>query len=73
MEHWYTHTHTHTGNSQSITSPNPNLGQRFPSKTMEMSLQATIHFPDKYTPLNGVDSDDPFCVGLNTYADVRVY
>ena len=45
-------------------------GQKFPSKGMEVSLQATILFPDHYTPLSGTDSDDPFCVGLNTYADV---
>ena len=48
-------------------------GQRFPSKTLETSLQATILFPDHYTPppASG-DSDDPFCVGLNAYADVSM-
>lgn len=46
------------------------IGQKFPSKGMEVSLQATILFPDHYTPLSGTDSDDPFCVGLNTYADL---
>ena len=45
-------------------------GQKFPSKTLELSLQATVRFPDQYTPAGGVDTDDPFCVGLNTYADV---
>ena len=47
-------------------------GQRFPSKTLELSLQATVRFPDHYTPTSGVDTDDPFCVGLNTYADVSL-
>ena len=47
-------------------------GQKFPSKTLEMSLQATVQFPDHYTPPSGVDSDDPFCVGVNTYADVSI-
>jgi AP-5 complex subunit mu-1 len=49
-----------------------NIGQRFPSKTLELSLQATVRFPDHYTPTGGVDTDDPFCVGLNTYADVSL-
>jgi AP-5 complex subunit mu-1 len=46
------------------------IGQKFPSRTNEMSLQATVLFQDHYAPLSGVDSDDPFCVGLNTYADL---
>ena len=45
-------------------------GQKFPAKTMEVSLQATIQFPDHFAPPSGVDQEDPFCVGLNTYADV---
>lgn len=46
-------------------------GQKFPSKTLEMSLQASISFPEHHTPTGGEAEDDPFCVGLNAYADVR--
>ena len=45
-------------------------GQKFPSKTLEISLQATVHFSDHYPPPSGRDNDDPFCVGVNAYADV---
>ena len=47
-------THTHTG-------------QKFPSKSLEVSLQATVHFHEN--PVLSA-SDDPFCTGLNAYIDV---
>ena len=44
------------------------VGQKFPGKTLELSLQATVHFYDGPVPPG---DDDPFCVGLNAYIDVR--
>ena len=44
-------------------------GQRFPTKSLEVSLQATVHFPNN--PVLS-DDDDPFCTGLNAYIDVRL-
>lgn len=42
-------------------------GQKFPVKSLEVSLQATVHFHDNPVPSVG---DDPFCTGLNAYVDV---
>ena len=47
-------------------------GQKFPSKSLEVSVQATLHFPE-YPPLAPPEvNEDPFCVGLNSYADVSL-
>ena len=43
-------------------------GQKFPNKSLEVSLQATVHFHEN--PVLSA-SDDPFCRGLNAYIDVR--
>ena len=48
-------------------------GQKFPSKTLEMSLQATLYFPDHPPPASPEVQEDPFCVGLNSYADVSPF
>lgn len=49
-------------------------GQKFPSKGLELSLQASVHFyehfPSGYT---STTDDDPFCIGPNAYVDVSVY
>ncbi len=45
-------------------------GQKFPSKTLELSLQATLTFPEYSPPPSSAMSEDPFCEGLNAYADV---
>ena len=45
-------------------------GQCFPQKTLEISLQATLHFPDRPPPPPPGLEEDPFCVGLNAYVDV---
>ena len=42
-------------------------GQKFPGKSLEVSLQATVHFHEN--PMLS-SSDDPFCTGLNAYIDV---
>ena len=42
-------------------------GQKFPHKSLEVSLQATVHFYDNAV---ASDTDDAFCTGLNAYIDV---
>ena len=45
-------------------------GQKFPAKTPEVSLQATVSFQSD-GPLQGADAqDDPFCVRQNAYINV---
>ena len=44
-------------------------GQKFPSKTLEASLLATVHFKDAVQPTKNF-IEDPFCTGLNSYAQV---
>lgn len=47
----------------------PFSGQKFPAKTPEVALQATVSFPSD--PLQGTDpQDDPFCVQQNAYINV---
>ena len=38
-----------------------------------MSLQATLYFPDHPPPASPEVQEDPFCVGLNSYADVSTF
>ena len=45
------------------------IGQKFPSKSLEVSLQATVHFHEN--PVLS-SSNDPFCTGLNAYIDVSL-
>eukprot|EP00731_Ephydatia_muelleri_P027795 Em0019g668a len=46
-----------------------NIGQKFPAKTPEVALQATVSFPSD--PLQGTDpQDDPFCVQQNAYINI---
>lgn len=47
-------------------------GQKFPSKSLEVSVQATLHFPEYPPPAPPEVNEDPFCVGLNSYADVSL-
>ena len=48
------------------------VDQKFPTKSLELFLQATVHFPEVIPPVpEGVV--DPFCVGLNSYAEVCGY
>lgn len=44
------------------------IGQKFPSKGLETSLQANVHFYDYPTQAS---SDNSFCVGATSYIDVR--
>lgn len=52
------------------------LGQKFPSKTLEASLNATVHFGEKRQqaaenqPIATGFIEDPFCTGINSYAQV---
>ena len=38
-----------------------------------MSLQATVYFPEHPPPASSDIKEDPFCVGLNSYADVSTF
>lgn len=52
------------------------VGQKFPSKTLEASLNATVHFGEKRQqaaenqPIATGFIEDPFCTGINSYAQV---
>lgn len=52
------------------------LGQKFPSKTLEASLNAIVHFGEKRQqvvenqPMATGFNEDPFCTGINSYAQV---
>ncbi|XP_071962406.1 AP-5 complex subunit mu-1-like [Antedon mediterranea] len=47
-----------------------NIGQKFPSRLLEVSLQATVEFGD-VSEIQGANVfDDPFCVDLNSYAQI---
>lgn len=51
------------------------IGQRFPSKSLEMSLQATVHFPEHPSPAEGSCchegvEDGPYFVGLSSYIEL---
>lgn len=52
------------------------IGQKFPSKTLQVSLNATVHFGEKRQqiadnqPSAAKFVDDPFCTGINSYAQV---
>jgi len=49
------------------------VGQKFPSKTLELSLQASVHFYEHNAPdYVSTTDDDPFCSGSNSYIDVRL-
>ncbi|XP_065919140.1 AP-5 complex subunit mu-1-like [Dysidea avara] len=48
-----------------------NIGQKFPTKSLELFLQATVHFPEVIPPVPEGVVVDPFCVGLNSYAEVH--
>ena len=50
-----------------------NLGQRFPSKTLEATLQAKVQFEEYDEKRQAGTYEDPFCVGLNAYASVSIY
>ena len=49
------------------------IGQKFPGKGLEVSLQASVHFYNY--PIEGYASaeKDPFCAGSNAYIDVRKF
>ncbi|XP_062502986.1 AP-5 complex subunit mu-1-like isoform X3 [Corticium candelabrum] len=47
-----------------------NIGNKFPSKSLEMSMNATVYFGDQ--PPDQISSAvDAFCVGLNAYIEIR--
>ncbi|XP_020618474.1 AP-5 complex subunit mu-1-like isoform X1 [Orbicella faveolata] len=51
------------------------IGQKFPSKTLEASLNATVYFGEKKQQTTADNEqtsfiEDPFCTGINTYAQV---
>jgi len=43
-------------------------GQKFPSKSLSVSLDASVNFVESKSTSPG---DDPFCVDQNTYAKVN--
>lgn len=45
-----------------------NIGQKFPARTPEVSLQATVSFQSDPTP---DPQDDPFCVQQNAYVNIH--
>ena len=45
-------------------------GQKFPTKSLELFLQASVHFNEVIPPVPEGFVEDPFCVGLNCYAEV---
>ena len=45
------------------------IGQKFPSKSLEVLLKASLQFGD-YSPDTTSQKDDVFCTGSNTYAQV---
>ena len=45
------------------------IGTKFPPKTLEVMLKATVYF-SKYEVTPGSRFDEQFCVGLNSYAQV---
>ena len=46
------------------------IGQKFPTKSLELFLQASVHFNEVIPPVPEGFVEDPFCVGLNCYAEV---
>ena len=49
------------------------IGQRFPSKGLEISLQASVHFHEYSTQESIQSKGDSFCVGANSYIDVSLF
>ncbi|XP_078590303.1 AP-5 complex subunit mu-1-like [Branchiostoma floridae x Branchiostoma japonicum] len=48
-----------------------NIGQKFPTKSLEVQLNATVTFADNMaTPPHSLLQEDPFCTGLNSYAQL---
>ncbi|XP_022086090.1 AP-5 complex subunit mu-1-like [Acanthaster planci] len=45
-----------------------NVGTRFPSRTLEATLQAKVQFAEFDKKRSSDSYEDPFCVGLNAYA-----
>lgn len=45
------------------------IGNKFPSKSLELFLNATVYFGD-HLPGQTSSTEDPFCVGLNAYIEV---
>ncbi|XP_078000714.1 AP-5 complex subunit mu-1-like [Glandiceps talaboti] len=47
-----------------------NIGQKFPSRSLEVELNGIVYFKDYNPPEKSENTDDPFCVGLNAYAQL---
>lgn len=47
-----------------------NIGQKFPSKTMEVTLTAIIHLGDRSKSVTAILPEDQFCVGHNSYCQL---
>ena len=63
MEHWSV--------NNFICSINTLItGQKFPTKSLELFLQASVHFNEVIPLVPEGMTQDPFCVGLNSYAEV---
>ncbi|KAL8622943.1 hypothetical protein ACOMHN_027064 [Nucella lapillus] len=63
--------------SQGVVSTSPdkrivvwNIGQKFPSKNLEVTLAATIHLGDKSKSVRASLPEDQFCVGLNAFCQL---
>lgn len=44
-----------------------NTGQKFPSKSLEVSLQCDVIFSSEPAPPDETFEEDPFCVANNAY------
>lgn len=49
-----------------------NAGQKFPSKSLEVSLQCDVFFSSEPAPPDATFEEDPFCVANNAYILVCV-
>lgn len=63
--------------SQGVVTASPdrkivvwNIGQKFSSKTQEVSLTATVHLGEKRQAALASAPEDQFCVGLNSYCQL---
>ncbi|XP_076464112.1 AP-5 complex subunit mu-1-like [Babylonia areolata] len=47
-----------------------NIGQKFPSKSLEVSMTATVYLGDKSKSVCPTSPEDQFCVDLNSYCQL---
>ena len=47
-------------------------GQKFPNKTLEVTMSAIVHLGDKVKAVAASTPEDQFCVGHNAYCQVSI-